>query len=195
MCKAFVFSCLVLLFALAGAPLNAQSLGAGVISGVVTDESHAALPGVTVTATSPALQAAALTTATGPDGAYRFPTLPPGVYQLTFELAGFQRVARQELRLDVGFIATINIEMKIGGVEESLTIVGESPVVDVKTTSVQTNFTNEMLETVPVARQSVQRLRDHSGSPRQRRARRRRQHARRCAGLRGIRRQSGSIRR
>jgi hypothetical protein len=144
-----VLSCALLV---AATTAQAQSSGTATIMGTVTDESKAALPGVTVTAGSPALQTRQLTAVTASDGTYRFTTLPPGVYDLAFELSGFQKVSRQELRLVSGFVATINMEMKIGTLSETLTIVGESPVVDVKTTSGQTNFTKEMLETAPVSR-------------------------------------------
>src|SRR5207253_2745510 len=126
-CRTLVY--VPVLVALSNSPARAQSLGAGAIEGTVTDESRAAMPGVTVSAVSPALQVAQVTTVTEADGRYRLPSLPAGVYELTFELAGFQKVVRQELRLNGGFVATINIVMKVGGVEETLTVVGLSPVV------------------------------------------------------------------
>jgi hypothetical protein len=144
--------CVLILLALTTSPAGAQSLGAGSIEGTITDESKAAMPGVAITATSPALQVPQVTVVSGADGAYRFASLPAGIYQLKYELTGFQTIVRQELRLIGGFVATVNVELKVGALEESLTVIGESPVVDVKTTAGQTNFTKELLETIPVAR-------------------------------------------
>lgn len=144
--------CLAVLTGLVAAPVHGQSLGAGAIEGVITDGSGGALPGVTVTAASPALQVPQVVVISGAAGSYRLPSLPAGVYVLKFDLAGFQSVVRQDLRLQAGFVATINIELKIGTVEESLVVVGESPVVDVRTTAGQTNVTQEMLNTAPVTR-------------------------------------------
>ena len=140
-----------LALALVASSASAQS-GTGVIEGAITDESRAALPGVTVTARSAALQGGERVSVSDAEGLYRFPTLPPGVYELSFDLTGFQTVRHQDVRLNIGFVARINIEMKIGALEETITITGQSPVVDVRTTSGQTNFTQEMLETAPVSR-------------------------------------------
>ncbi len=144
--------CIPVLVVLAVSAVNGQSLGAGAIEGTIVDDSGAALPGVTVTADGPALQVPQVLVVSGLSGSYRFPTLPAGVYLLRYSLRGFQTVVRQDLRLTGGFVATINIEMKIGTIEEALTVVGQSPVVDVRTTSGQTNLTQEMLDTAPVTR-------------------------------------------
>jgi hypothetical protein len=146
-----LFACLVA-SALTEIPAAAQGVGAGAIEGIVTDDSGAAMPGVTVTASSPALQVPQVTTLTTTTGAYRLPTLPVGTYVLRFELAGFQTVVREDLRLNAGFVATINVQMNVGSLEEAVTVVGASPVVDIRTTSVQTNFTTEMLDAAPVTR-------------------------------------------
>jgi Carboxypeptidase regulatory-like domain len=142
----------VMILAVMASPARAQSLGAGAIEGTVTDESHAAMPGVTVTAASPALQVGQVVVVSQADGTYRLPSLPAGVYEVVYDLPGFQKVVRQDLRLNGGFVATINIVMKVSGVEETLTVVGVSPVVDIKTTSAQTAFTKETLEATPVSR-------------------------------------------
>lgn len=140
-----------LLLFVAPPALDAQT-GTGVIEGAVVDESKSALPGVTVTLTGVALQVRSRVVVTDSDGTYRFPPLPPGSYDVDYELTGFQSVKRQDVRLNIGFVARLNVEMKVGTLEETITITGQSPVVDVKTTSAQTNFTQEMLETAPVAR-------------------------------------------
>lgn len=137
---------------LAAVTAGAQTLGSGAIQGVITDESGAPMPGVTVSATGPALQVPVLTVVSGTDGSYRFPTLPVGTYTLSYELQGFNKVVRQDQRLNAGFVATINVQMNVGALEESVTVVGASPVVDIKTTSGQTNVTTEMLENTPVTR-------------------------------------------
>ena len=146
-----LFACLVAGILTAG-PAAAQTVGAGAIEGIVTDTSGAAMPGVTVTASSPALQVPQVTAITTATGMYRLPTLPAGNYVLKFELAGFQTVVREDLRLNAGFVATINVQMSVGSLEEAVTVTGASPVVDIKTTSVQTNFTTEMLDAAPVTR-------------------------------------------
>jgi len=149
--RSLLAACTVLLTLMA-APSAAQTLGAGSIQGLVTDESGAPMPGVTITATSPALLVPQVVVVSAADGAYRFATLPVGVYAIEFELAGFQRFSRRDLRLNAGFVATVNVVMVIGALEESVTVVGASPVVDIRTTTTQTNVTKEALEDIPVGR-------------------------------------------
>ena len=132
------------------APLGAQELR-GRIVGTVRDNTGGVLPGVTVTATSDAV-IQPLTTVTGASGGYAFPSAPPGVYDMTFELSGFQTVRREGIRLNLNVTLTINTDLALAGVEETLTITGESPVVDVKTTTTAVNFTEELLEDIPNAR-------------------------------------------
>ena len=131
------------------APAWAQSGSLGTIHGTVSDESGAALPGVVVTLTSPALQVASQTATTAADGTYRFGDLPVGTYKISFELAGFKTFVRDELRLPVGFIARVDATMAIGGLEETITVSGQSPVVDLTTTTTSVNITRDTLETVP----------------------------------------------
>jgi hypothetical protein len=123
----------------------------GRIIGTVTDDTGAVLPGVTVTATSPAL-IQPMTQVTGPDGVYRFIALPAGVYELTFELAGFQTLKRSGIRVVINQTLTVNAELKVAALEETVTVTGESPVVDTSTTTVATNFTKELLTEIPNAR-------------------------------------------
>jgi Carboxypeptidase regulatory-like domain len=115
-------------------PAVAQRISSGSIAGTVTDSSAAVLPGVTVTATSPALQVPQLVTVTDPTGFYRLTDLPAGVYSIRYELAGFQAIRRDDLQLSVGFAARVDVSLKIGAVEETLTVTGASPIVDVTTT-------------------------------------------------------------
>ena len=130
----------------------AQTGSLGTIHGTVTDESGATLPGVTATLTSPAVQVGRQTTVTQPDGTYRFSDLPVGTYKVTFELSGFKTFVRDELRIPVGFVARIDVTMVIGGLEESVTVSGASPVVDLTTTTTSVNITHDTLEAVPTGR-------------------------------------------
>jgi carboxypeptidase family protein len=115
-------------------PAAAQGISSSSITGTVTDESAGVLPGVTVTATSPSLQVPQLVTTTDASGHYRFADLPAGVYSIRYELSGFQPLVREDLQLSVGFAARVDVSLKVGGLEETLTVSGASPVVDVTTT-------------------------------------------------------------
>jgi hypothetical protein len=123
----------------------------GSINGLVTDNTGAVLPGVTVNASSPVLMGTQ-TTVTNPEGQYRFPTLPPGTYRLTFELTGFSTVVRDGIVVQVGFTATVPVQLAVASLQETVTVSGASPVVDVQNTNIQNNFTNEVLKSIPSAR-------------------------------------------
>ena len=123
----------------------------GAMNGTVTDSTKAVLPGVTVTLTSPAMMGTA-TTVTDHQGAYRFSALAPGEYHVTFELAGFRTITRQQIRIGVGFTATVNSEMNPGEVSETVSVSGASPVVDISTTNVVTRFEADKLASLPGAR-------------------------------------------
>jgi len=138
---------LLLLFAL---PLAAQDFR-GRINGVVTDNTGAVLPGVTVTATSPALIRPQVQT-TGEDGTYRLIALPPGVYELTFDLPGFQTIKRENVRVVINQTLPVDAQLNVATLEETVTVTGESPVVDTSSTTMGTNFTKELLTEIPNAR-------------------------------------------
>ncbi len=144
------WTCLFVVLAVSVGTAGSQELR-GRIDGVVTDNTGGVLPGVTVTVSGPALIQPQVTV-TGADGGYRFPALPTGVYTLVFELPGFQTVRREDLRVSLATTVTINTQMPLAGVEETLTITGESPVVDVKNTNIGTSFTKELMEDIPNAR-------------------------------------------
>jgi hypothetical protein len=131
-------------------PAGAQELR-GRITGVVTDNTGAVLPGVTVTAVGPAL-IQPQTTTTSADGTYRYPALPPGLYTVSFELSGFQTLKREGVRLGLNQTLTVDAQLQLSSLQETVTITGESPVVDVKSTTVGTNFTKELLQDIPNAR-------------------------------------------
>jgi hypothetical protein len=139
----------VLLPAAAGAQSATNTSG---IEGKVMDESGAVLPGVTVTIASPSLQAPQLEGVTDEGGRYRFTALPRGVYTVNFSLQGFQKITRPEVNVDAGFIATLDAKLLVGQVEESVTVTGESPVIDVRTTTVTSNIKKDVLETLPTSR-------------------------------------------
>ena len=140
-----LLGCMVCAFVIAAAPAAlAQSVTAGSIRGKVTDETGAALPGVTVTVTGQVLQSRP-TSVTDGDGEYRFTDLPVGDYKLTFELAGFQGFIRDGIGLSANFTATINVEMKIGSLEETVVVSGQSPVVDVTSTTHAVRITGQYI--------------------------------------------------
>jgi hypothetical protein len=142
-------------FALAAStPAFAQGGGAsstGTIQGRVTDAQGAVLPGVTVTATSPSALGAQ-TTITSETGNYRFPAVPPGAYTVTYELAGFNTVRREGIQIALGFTANVNVELALATLQETVTVTGESPVIDTSATRVVQNFKLEQLQSIPNGR-------------------------------------------
>jgi Carboxypeptidase regulatory-like domain len=122
------------------------------LEGKVTDESGAVLPGVTVSISSPSLQAPLLETITDENGHYRFSALPRGVYAVSFSLSGFQKVTRENLNIDAGFVASLDPKLAVGTVEETVTVFGDSPVIDVRTTTVVSSIKKDVLETLPTSR-------------------------------------------
>lgn len=144
----------VVLVAATSTPVAAQGGGASTtatMQGRVTDSSGAVLPGVTVTATSPSM-IGEQAQVTNENGSYRFPAVPPGTYQLRFELPGFNTVARTDIQLTLGFTATINAEMSVATLQETVTVTGATPVIDVSATRVQQNFKLEQLNSIPNGR-------------------------------------------
>src|SRR6185503_4332596 len=122
------------------------------IAGVVKDASGSVLPGVTVEAASPALIEKSRAAVTDGDGNYRIISLRPGVYTVTFTLPGFSTVTRQGIELTSNFAASVNAEMRVGGIEEPITVTGESPVVDTQSITARTVMTREVLDLLPTGR-------------------------------------------
>jgi Carboxypeptidase regulatory-like domain len=116
------------------------------IGGVVKDASGAVIPGVTVEAASPALIEKVRTVVSDDRGVYLIVDLRPGTYTVTFTLEGFQTFKRESLELPSNFTATVNAEMKVGALEESVTVSGSSPVVDVQTTANPQVLNREVLD-------------------------------------------------
>jgi carboxypeptidase family protein len=128
----------------------AQDVTAG-ITGTVTDESKGVMPGVTVAVSGPSLQGAR-DSVTDDQGGYRITPLPIGTYTVVFTLQGFRTVRREEVRLTAGLTARIDVSMSVGGVEETITVSGASPVVDMSHTAASTTLTRETLDVIPTAR-------------------------------------------
>jgi hypothetical protein len=122
------------------------------IAGVVRDPSGAVLPGVTVEATSPALIEKVRSVVTDGTGQYRIVDLRPGTYSITATLAGFSTVKRDGIELTGSMVATVPLEMRVGALQETVIVTGETPVVDVQSVRRQTTLDNEVLTTVPTAR-------------------------------------------
>ena len=122
------------------------------ITGTVKDTSGAVLPGVAVEATSPALIEKIRSAVTDGTGQYRIVDLRPGVYVVTFSLSGFSSVKRDGIELTGTFTATINADLRVGAVAETVTVSGETPIVDVTSTKRQTTLSSELLTTAPTAR-------------------------------------------
>jgi hypothetical protein len=135
------------------APAAAQQ-DAGII-GQVTDESGAVLPGVTVTATGPALQVPSVVAVTGERGEYRLSPLPIGTYTIDYTLSGFQTIRNEGVRLTVGFTARIDVALKLGTLAETITVSGVAPVVDTRSTTATTQFTRESIELLPTSRNGI----------------------------------------
>jgi hypothetical protein len=134
---------------LSAAPAYAQS-SQGRLIGVVTDAQGAVLPGVTVTASSPALLGTR-TTVTEPDGKYLFASLPTGTYKVTFDLQGFKQSVRENIQVVLGQTISADADLQLGQLTESVTVSGASPVVDVTTTRVGTSLKGEALIAVPTS--------------------------------------------
>ena len=149
--KKLVASCAVLAaLALTSAAAAAQEFR-GRINGTVTDNTGAVLPGVTVTASGPALIQPQVQV-TGTDGSFRFLALPPGVYEIDFDLTGFQKIQRQDVRVVINQTLTVDMQMQVATLQETVTVTGDSPIVDTSTTAMGTNFTKELLTEIPNAR-------------------------------------------
>jgi len=122
------------------------------IAGVVRDSSGAVLPGVTVEASSEALIEKVRSTTSDGNGLYRIVDLRPGVYVVTFTLPGFSTFKRDALELGSEFTATVNADLRVGSLEETIVVTGESPIVDVQSARRQQTLDSEMVQALPTAR-------------------------------------------
>jgi Carboxypeptidase regulatory-like domain len=148
--RVVTIGCLFLL--LTGAAFGQTvSSSAGAITGTVTDSTKSVLPGVIVALSGPAVMGTPITT-TSENGTFRFATVAPGEYTVKFELSGFGTVIREGIRVGVGFTATVNTELSPARVAESVTVSGQSPVVDVISNQMTTRYDTDLLASLPGAR-------------------------------------------
>ena len=127
----------------------------GTITGVVRDTTGAVLPGVTVEAASSALIERVRTAVTDGEGLYRIIELRPGSYMVTFSLPGFTTVRREGLELNAGFAATVNAEMRVGALEETITVSGQASTVDIQNVTQQRVITRDLIDNVPLGTRTV----------------------------------------
>src|SRR4029077_18974305 len=138
----------ILALSLLPATAHAQST----LTGVVKDASGAVIPGVTVEAASPVLIEKTRSVVTDATGGYTIRDLRPGTYTLTFTLEGFSTVTREGLELPSNFTMTVNTELKVGTLQEALTVTGASPIVDVQSTTKSQVLNREALDSIPTGR-------------------------------------------
>jgi hypothetical protein len=145
-------SILIALALVFGVPPALFAQATASIAGVVQDASGAVLPGVTVEASSPALIEKVRTVVTDASGQYKIEQLRGGVYTVTFTLSGFSTLRREGIELSGSFTATVNAELKVGALEETLTVTGESPLVDLQSAAKQRVVDQELLIAIPTGR-------------------------------------------
>jgi len=150
-CWLYLFAFLGIFFILASSSLRAQRL-TGTIRGTVRDEGGEVLPGVTVEIKSPALIGGVKSELTTASGVFLFPALPPGTYTISFSLSGFQNVKRDNIIVSIGKTTTVDVALKPATLEESVTVVGESPVVDVTKSGTTTTYDQNLLQNLPKTR-------------------------------------------
>ena len=132
--------------------LPAAAFAQGAITGVVKDASGGVLPGVTVEAASPVLIEKVRSVVTDDTGQYRIVDLRPGAYTVTFTLPGFSTVKRDGIELGGSFVATVNADLRVGALEETITVTGETPIVDVQSARVQNIIDRDILTAIPSSR-------------------------------------------
>src|SRR2546425_1188322 len=142
----------ILVFLACAALMPTIALAQAVIAGSVKDSSGAVLPGVNVEATSPELIEKIRTAVTDGTGQYRIEDLRPGAYTVTFSLPGFTTLKREGIELTGTFTATINVELKVGVVAETVTVTGESPVVNIQSARREMTLNNDVLKAIPTVR-------------------------------------------
>src|SRR5215471_19019735 len=142
---------------LSGAAFAQQAAASG-IAGVVKDASGAVLPGVTVEAASPSLIEKSKTVVTDGEGRYNIVDLRPGIYTVTFSLTGFNAFRHDGIELTSGFTATVNADMKVGALTETVTVTGEAPLVDTRNARKQTIVSQDLLNALPSSVKNLNNL-------------------------------------
>ena len=140
----------IVVVSLAVLPTVAYAQGSS-ITGTVKDSSGAVLPGVTVEAASPVLIEKVRSAVTDAAGQYRIVELRTGTYTVTFTLTGFSTVRREGFEVPADFVSTLNIDLKVGALEETVTVTGESPIVDIQSARRQRTLNTDMIEALPTA--------------------------------------------
>src|SRR5258705_7700994 len=151
MTRSWILAALVLILSLP-ALARAQDASSGTIAGVVRDQAGAVLPGVTVEASSPALIERTRSTVSDGEGRYRLVDLRSGAYTVTFSLQGFKTVRREGIELTTGFVATVNADLGVGAIAETITVTGEAPVVDVQGMAQQQVFSRDTVKALPIGK-------------------------------------------
>lgn len=142
----------MILVLLIGSSLCWSQVTTGSIRGVVNDPDGKPIPGATVTISSPALIGGSKTTSTNEDGAFRFPSLPVGSYSLAVTLEGFQSLQVSKVDVGLSATATVPLTMKMTDKQEEVTVVGETPLIDVTQSGLSTNYSKDILEETPTQR-------------------------------------------
>jgi len=135
--------------------LFAQGGISGSIAGVVRDSSGGVMPGVTVEAASPALIEKTRDAVTDSEGRYSIASLRPGIYSISFALEGFTTIRREGIELSANFTATVNVDMRVGSLEETLTVTGVSPIVDVTNVVQKNTVSRQVLDAAPIGKTFV----------------------------------------
>jgi hypothetical protein len=144
---------LIVWVCLAVLPTVARAQGGAALAGLVTDTSGAVLPGVTVEARSPELIEQVRSTVTDETGRYRIVDLRTGTYTVTFVLPGFATVVREGIQLTGTFTATVDAQLRVGALEETVSVVAESPIVDIQSSQTQQTLASEIINAIPTGRQ------------------------------------------
>ena len=152
MCKLARRSAAALSFVLL---LPAAAYAQAAITGVVKDTSGAVLPGATVEAASPVLIEKVRSVVSDATGQYRIVDLRPGTYSVTFSLTGFSTVKREGIELSGTFVASVNGDLKVGALQETITVTGETPIVDVQSAKAQTTINRDVIAAIPTSRNAT----------------------------------------
>jgi hypothetical protein len=147
--------CIAVLAVSMAAAAFGQTIPTGQLTGTVTTDDKAPLPGVGVSISSPSLMLPELTSVTNEKGFYRFFSLPSGTYKIKFELQGFKGVIREGIIIAASRTVNIDIVLVPGAVEQSIIVTGQSPTVDLKVTQTGTTFTKEMIQSLPLQRDLI----------------------------------------
>jgi len=131
--------------------VQAQSILKGKITGTITDDEGELLPGATVEITSPAMMEKRSAVTSG-RGTYIFLNLPIGNYKLTASLPSFKTVVQEDIAVTAGSSVTVNLALPLGAIEERVTVIGEAPVIDVKTSTIESRIDQAMLDKLPTSR-------------------------------------------